>query len=440
MDFSGISGAGPRQMNPRIQAQNVAQPLAQQGVALPTDRVGLKSKSGPSNPFSPEKRLSDLKPEELSKLGGGTALETLASKQGNLTIGEAAPLLRNQPALDSIANLMSERSDLKVSDFVSTDIKGKVTIDPSYKDEEAMAFLKERQDVQPGEVSSMRANFTKKFQNPRMGKEATAKGLKLMKQRRDIGPNDVGKLMDSLGMAAGMDGKNSKGKPSESAGQATLDMFDSASKLLVKRTDMGPDSVGEMAGAVGKLGSPKDPNRSALVAQGFDAATKALEQNPLRNTGEMTALASTIGNNFKGQDEKTAGIRMNAFATGAKMMGKNTEINADSIGSLLQQAKKKNPKMGDGSGPKGAQKLSNVLTDVASGVSKGTVSPENLSSYFQTPEAQSAGFKPTAKPGEQKQGEKAADKQTKGSDPAGEEAKKTEVTAAPQTTTAAKKA
>lgn len=168
MEVNPIKGgqapqAPPQRMviPPQVMApQTNAQPI------LPTDSVGLKSKSGPTNPFSSDKRLSELKPDELAQLGGGSSLETLACTQSSLTIGEARPLLQNKAALTSIAGLMESRSDLKVSDFISRDAKGKVRIDPSYKDPEAMDFLKERQDVLPSEVSTMRSNFTKKFKNP----------------------------------------------------------------------------------------------------------------------------------------------------------------------------------------------------------------------------------------------------------------------------------
>ena len=427
MDFSGISGGGVSPQLQRLSAQAQAQALPEQAVLaqqqnlLPTDSVGLQSKSAPSNPLSPEKRLSDLKPDELAKLGGGSALETLAQAQGSLTIGEARPLLNNKPALESIAGLMSERSDLKVSDFVSRVPKGKVMTDPSYKDPEAMEFLKERQDVTPSEVSSMRANFTKKFKNPRMGKEASKKAIALMKKRPDLKPEDAGKLMDSLGSAVGMDdGKKTQGQNPEAAGQAALDMFDSASKILTKRPDMDPSRVGELANSVGKLGSPKDKNRPAQVAEGFESAAKSLEQNPLREPEEMSSLASTIGDNFRGQDEKSGAAKMNAFKSSSKMLGEQSHMNADTVNGFLQQAKKQNPKIGDASGGKGAQKLAGALGDMAAGVSNGTVSAQNPNSYFNTDGAKVNGFKPMPKrdgtQGNKKPGQQAGKKTGQQSD------------------------
>ena len=403
-----ISG---QQLNPQQIAQQIAlqraraqQPQQQMApmmpqAMMPTDTVGLKSKAGPSNPFSPDKRLSDLKPDELAKLGGGSALETLAQAQSNLTIGEAKPLLRNPAALESIAGLMSERSDIKVSDFVSRDPKGKVQIDPSYKDPEAMEFLKTRNDVNPSEMSAMRSNLTKMFKNPAMGKKAAQKGVELMKKRTDMKPEDVTKLMGDLGGAAGLGDKGQK--PGDGAGQAALDMMDSATKLLTKRSDLDPSRVGEMARGVGQLGSSKDPGKGPKVAQGFEAAVKGMEQNPLKQPEDMTKLASTLGDKMAGNDSKSGDSRFQAFATGAKMMGENNNVDAKSIGSLLDKAKTEDPNAKKKGGAGKNQALANVLDNAAAGVRKGTVSASNLNSHFKSPDSQ-AQIKAQKKPQGQK--------------------------------------
>lgn len=371
-----------RQLPPQMRM-----PAAQGQFPFPADRVQVNSKFGPRSGVNASKALSELKPEELQALGGGAALETIARVQPRLTVGEAQPLLKNKPALDSIANLMESRDDLKVSDFVSRDKKGRIRIDPSTKDPEAMEFLKERPDIRPSQLSAMRANFTKKFKNPSMGKAASKKAIQLMKKRTDMMPDDATQLMDQIAKAAGVGQKGAKGADQGAAPQAALDMFDSASKVLAKRSDLKPDQVGQLATSVGKLGSPKDKQRAERVAEGFDAATKSLEANPMRRPDEMSKMAETIGENFAGGDEKTAGFRMNAFKQSSQMMGENPQMDAKSVGNYLKQAKERDPKIKNAPPAKRAQLLAKSMDNLSAGVKSGKVSANNLSQHFDNKKA-----------------------------------------------------
>jgi hypothetical protein len=394
MAINGISGS-PQHVPPKVVAENVAPSIAQ--AVGPQDILGIKTKRKPSSGVSANARLSDLKPDQLSSLGGGSALETIAQSQPGTTVGEVGPLLRNRSALDSIANLMQDRRDLKVGDFVSRDQKGRVRIDPSYKDGKTMEMLKERPDITPSQISSMRQNFTKTLKNPGLGKQATEKSFELLKKRPDLKPEDMGKLMGTLRKAAGGDDKNKAGGGAgdQAGAMAALDMFDSASKLMGKRTDLKPERVAEMAQSVGKMGSPKDRNGPQNVAEAFDSASKSLEKNALRKPEEMSKMAGTMNEHFKGGDEKTAGHRMNAFKKSSEMMGDNAQVDADSVGKMLTQANERDPKIKGSEGAKKAKRLGKVMDDVATGVKSGTVSAGDLSSHFRNQDAEKARFQKT---------------------------------------------
>lgn len=358
-----------------LQALIAGQQRAPGGNQLAPNQAGVPQNDGQPSVF--DKTLSQLSSEELNTLGAGSTLSELAGLQGDLTVGEVAPLLRNPVALDSIIDLMGQRSDLKVSDFLTKDLDGRVMVDPSYKSGETMDFLKERPDISPQDVTKMRESFSRLFRDPMMGKWATEMGFDLMRQRPDLGPEDMTKMMDEFGRAAGM-GDKSQGSnmPGSGAAGATLDMFESASRLLVKRPDMKPERLGQLAQSVGRLGSPDDPSRGQRVAEGFDAAVTSLETNPLRQPEELASLATVIGKHFKGKDENSAAIRMNAFSQSAKMMGENPDINAESIDSLLNSAKSSNPKNNQ------PRALGNALNGVFEGVNQGLVPSSNLNSQF----------------------------------------------------------
>lgn len=397
MAINQISGSQPR-LTPKVMAETVA-PAVMQSVA-PQDTVGISSKRKPGKGVSPSSRLSDLKPEQLSSLGGGSSLESIAQSQPSTTVGEVAPLLRNGAALETIAGLMQHRKDLKVGDFVTKDKKGRTRIDPSYKDPKTMDLLKERPDITPSELSSMKQNMARTFKNPQMGKMAAEKGFELLKKRTDLKPQDMGKMLGTMRTAVAGD-KNKQGD--EQAGDmAALDMFDQATKLMGKRTDIGPDRVGQLAKSVAGLSSPKDRNGPQSIAEGFEAASKSLEKNVLRKPEDMTKMASTLGDHFKGGDEKSAGHRMNAFKKSSEMMGENTSVDHNSINKMLTQATQRDPKIGKGEGPSRNKRLAKVMDDVSSGVKQGTVSANDLSSHFRNQDAEKAKNQPP----KQKQKEK----------------------------------
>lgn len=49
---------------------------------------------------------------------------------------------------------------------------------------------------------------------------------------------------------------------------------------------------------------PRDKSLSSRVARGFKAAAKTLSENPLRSSGDMINLASTIRENFPANQER----------------------------------------------------------------------------------------------------------------------------------------
>lgn len=394
MAINQIPGAplGAQRLTPQVMAENIAPAIAQ--AMGPQDSVGLQSKREPSKGIGANTRLADLKPEQLKSLGGGASLESIAQAQPGTTVGELAPLLKNPPALESIAGLMQHRNDLKVGDFVSQDDKGRTRIDPSYKDPETMEMLKERNDITPSELSTMRQNFTKTLKNPELGKAAAKKSFDLMKKRPDLKPEDMGKMMDNFRQAAGGDEKGKQGAGDEAGAHAALDMFDSASKLMEKRSDLKPERVGEMAQSIGGMSSPEDKNGPRNVAEGFESASKSLEKNVLRGPEEMSRMASTVNDHFKGGDEKSAGHRMNAFKQSSEMMGDNTQMDHNSINTMLTQATERDPKIKNGEGPDRNKRLAGVMNDVATGVKQGTVPPTDLSAHFRNQDAEKAKFQP----------------------------------------------
>lgn len=349
----------PQQLNALLTSNQIHNGLA--GVA------GAPTAAQNNSGIGSNRLLSELKPEELQSLGGGSALESLAHSQPSLTVGEAMPLLRRPEALDSISKLLESRTDLKVSDFVSRTRDGKVSIDPSAFDPRSQELLTNRTDLQPSELSAMRSNFTKMLRNPGLAKQATDTAMDLLTERRDIRPADAVDLMNKMTNAVG----GTKGQGGEQAGPAAVDMFKNGAELLKKRHDIRPDEVGKLAESVGKLGGEKDPGRAGQVATGFAEATKVLSGRPDMKVGEMSQLAETIKTRFPGDDAASSADRMAAFTKGANMMGSNPKLDAKGMDAMLQKAAEGPPPLKGG-------KLLNALNTMESGLNSGRATVEGL--------------------------------------------------------------
>ncbi len=152
--------------------------------------------------------------------------------------------------------------------------------------------------------------------------------------------------------------------------------------------------MGQLADTVGGLASPEDKNGPQSIAEGFDSASKSLEKNLLRSPEDMAKTASTIGEHFRGGDEKTGGHRMEAFKKSSDMMGESQSVDHSSINQMLTQASQRDPKIQNGEGPDRAKRLGKVMEDVSTGVKQGTVSANDLSSHFRNQDAERARFQP----------------------------------------------
>lgn len=301
-------------------------------------------------PVGAGKLLSELTDEELGKLGGDiNSLKTLANADPNLTVGEAMPLIRRPDVLDSVADIVGTRSDLKVSDFVTRDKDGKIRIDPSVYDENARGLLKDRNDIKPSELSAMRANFARQLRNPIAAKQASESAMELMRERRDIRPEDASEMMGKMINAVG----GTQGEGNQGA-FAAVDMFKNAGELLKQRHDLDTGDMGRLAESMGKLGGKKDPNAAMNVATGFGAATQALAGRPDMPVDEMISLADTMKTRFPGDDAASGADRLQAFTQGAQMVAENPGLNAAGVDSMLARA-------AEGPPPKQGAKLLNAF-------------------------------------------------------------------------------
>lgn len=384
------NGTPVQATQPRIDPKMLAQMMARNRAQLqPTPQQQSVSSTEGGTGFAADTPLGELGTDAISSFGSSDALTTIAEIQPDTTLGELGPLLQNESALESIAGLLQDRSDLRVSDFISTDLKGRVSIDPSYKDSETMDLLKERPDLKPGDLTAMRQNMARSLRSPQMGQMAAERGYELLKSRPDLTPEDVGNLMDTMmrTMGAGQNNQGGQGNADPAFAGAALDMFDSAAELMTKRSDIGPDQVGELAKTVARLGPGKDAQGAQSISEGFEAAAQAIEKNPLLTTEAMGRTAETVSKHLPGGK-----FPMKAFKQSSEMMGESSSVDHNSLDKMFTQATQRDPRIANAEGAGKAKRLSQVMDGVFEGVKEGTVPANDLSAHFRNQDAERARF------------------------------------------------
>ncbi len=311
--------------------------------------------------IDPDTPLSELSTAKLEDYG----LTELAANRPATTFGEVRPLLGKAETLDHITDILSTRSDLMVGDFVSRTRDGKIRIDPSLYDDGSRELLtNQRTDLHPNQLSEMRGTFAAQLRNPAMASAASDKAMDLLAVRTDIQPEQASEMMGKMVNAVGGAGANN-------GPASAVNMFENGAELLKTRWDIQPHEVGQLAESVGKLGGQKDPGRAGQVANGFQAATRALQDNIEMPPGEMIKLADTMRERFPGEDAASSADRMMAFTQGVTMVTDHANLDADGVGAILQKAS-------EGESPLRGGKLLNALSTADDAIRDGGATVDGL--------------------------------------------------------------
>lgn len=302
---------------------------------------------------------ADVTDAELQRLFGSSApsVRQLLTARSDLKVGDLLPLRKDQNGLHSLSDLLSKRSDVKLADVLSRDAEGKIQLDPTVRDESSREFMYNRTDVKPGELTAMRSQLARQFDNPALARQAYGKSLDLLRTRTDMRPTDVGAMISKMGGAV----KGTKQGAGPEGGAALFDMFDKGAKLLKHRTDLGADDVGRLVDATSKgFGGKDGGNGLSNLRDAFSSATDLLQNREGTSVRGVTDVMDTVDRHFgKDTDNKAA-----AFGKAADLMKSVPQMDAQGINTMFKKSAEGPPAQ---QGDKLLQAFDNAAGDVKSG-------------------------------------------------------------------------
>lgn len=306
-----------------------------------------------------DKSGSDVTDAELHRIFGGEApsVRQLLNARSELKVGDLMALRKDADGLRSLSDLLTHRSDVKLSDVLSRDAKGKVSLDSTVRDGASRELLYSRTDMKPGELTSLRGQLGRLFDNPSMAKAAYSKSLDLLKTRTDIRPADVSGMLSHLGLAT----RSTKGGGGAEGQAALFDMFDRSAKLLTTRTDLGASDVNKLVDATSQsFGGRDSQNGLSNMRDAFSSATDLLGSRQGMSVGDVTNVMGTVDQHF-GKDGDN---KLSAFQKATNLMTHVPQLDAHGVGRMFQKAAEGPPAQG---GDKLVQAFDNAAGNVMSG-------------------------------------------------------------------------
>jgi arsenate reductase-like glutaredoxin family protein len=298
--------------------------------------VKMKLKRDIADDVSQDK-LSD---EELDALFGDQSKQVreLMKTRSEIKLSELLPLRNDKKGLDDLSRLLTERKDFSYNDLVSKSADGKVSITWSVSDEQSKDIMETRKDIKPKELSALFGTLVKAFDgDPKMAKRAYAQAAKLLKNRADISPQAVGK------MVVDMNEQLETIRPEvPNSGQmmnaARMDMLESSVDVLCKRKDLTTEDMTRLSeSTVKSFGSKKDPLSLSRVSRSFRDATEMLGKRPDINVGQVTGFMSKLDSTITGADPASLESKASLFKTSCTLLAKRGDMNFSHMENLLDK-------------------------------------------------------------------------------------------------------
>lgn len=306
-----------------------------------------------------DKGGSDVTDAELQRIFGGDAgaVRQLLNTRSDLKVGDLIPLRKDRDGLQSLADLLTHRTDVKLSEVLSRDKDGKVKLDSTVRDSASRDLLYSRTDTKPGELSSMRAQLGRLFDNPSMARAAYTKSLDLLKTRTDLRAGDVSGIISRLGIAT----RSTKGGDGPQGSAALFDMFDRSTKLLTARPDLGAGDVTKLIDATSQsFGGRDSKNGLSNLRDAFASATDLLTSRQGMSVTDVKNVMGTVDQHF-GKDTDN---KLSAFQKSATLMAHVPQLDAPGVDRMFKKAADGPPAA---RGDKLVQAFDNAASNVMSG-------------------------------------------------------------------------
>ena len=276
------------------------------------------------------------------------------------------------PAGDGVT-LSSEAKESLASDSGST----KVNLANLFgtQDQGRKESSEDVKQASQGKMKRSEKDFTpeERVEGMNLSTSEKSKATELLTEREEIASGDLYNLVKSLS-------GNGHGSELQRQSVGTSGTLESAFELLIERPDLDTERVRELATSVAKVGNHGNGGQSK---GSFQKSAEFLQDNRLGNPDDLNALSSTL-NRGKAQGGSS-------FSESARMMGENPNIDSSAVDKVLREAENR-PGVGENGVTRKGRRPDSIVNDLVQGVNDGSIQRANLSSYFDTPAAELAGF------------------------------------------------
>ncbi|MBI3925943.1 MAG: hypothetical protein HY319_10420 [Armatimonadetes bacterium] len=308
---------------------NRAEAIAGNFAGASPDSGVFQAVGSPDPPVTPESSIASLTPEQLKEHFPDMAdrVGQLARTRGELKVRQIRPFDRDPEALAKASEILETRPDLQLNELLAQGKDGSPEILPLLYEDESRKLLRDRHNIKPGQLTTMRGNLNKMLRNPALAKEAFNSGIELLERRTDIHPENLTDMMGNIMTSLGS-GKHGTGGPA-----AAASMFKKSTELLKTRGDMKMDDANRLIQSSGQVGGGDKADSANQVSQSFDQAADAMMTRPGTSTEDVTSVAEVTARRFP--DAQRPEDRVSAFGQGLSMTSGQPGMGAKGLDAML---------------------------------------------------------------------------------------------------------
>ncbi|MDQ7821780.1 MAG: hypothetical protein RDV48_03190 [Candidatus Eremiobacteraeota bacterium] len=314
------------------------------------DRTELDPNMKLRKNIAEEAKAADYSDDDLQKLfdDQAGAVRELLRTRDDVKVGDLLPLRGDRKGITDLVKLLNERKDLKYDELVNKSADGKVTITWAVTDDQSKEIMETRKDIKPKELTKLFGTFVKAFDgDPLMAKKAYAHAARLLKNRSDMAPESVGKMV--LDMSEQLETiRPTDPMAARRMNQTKLEMVESSVDLLMKRNDIQPEDVTKLSGAMVKsFGDKRDPMSLSRVSRAFKDTTQMLSARKDISISQVEGFMGNLDFAVPGRDPMSLENKASMLKGACTALKRNEGLNLGHMEQVLHKKSMENPAMRD---------------------------------------------------------------------------------------------
>ncbi|MDQ7825291.1 MAG: hypothetical protein RDV48_20995 [Candidatus Eremiobacteraeota bacterium] len=285
-----------------------------------------------------EAPIEKYRDEDLELIFGmqGKMVRDFLTARKDIRLNEIIAVRNDKRGLPELCRLLAERRDFAIGDVLHRSPDGTVSITWSVSDDISREIMGTRRDVKPKELSRLFAYLVKAFDgNPQMARRAYLHTAKLLKQRSDISPDSVGRMVSR--MSDQLEMVRPQGPMAGRLMNATkLEMIESSAELLSTRRDLGTDDMTRLSESmITSFGDKNDAFSLRRIGKGFKNAAEMLRKRPDAGIGQVQSLLCTLDFAVPGRNRYAMENKASLFGTVSKALAAKPYLQPEQVQGLI---------------------------------------------------------------------------------------------------------